>query len=112
MDVLANKAATEYAEFLLENDENLNVVNDICNKHLLVGGVIPLVGYSYLEEDDGEDKILYHEFMDAHGLLCELEDEMNKIVDPKMTHVGIGFAWDKNQVKVVEFFSIKPLLIN
>jgi hypothetical protein len=28
-DVLANKAATEYAEYLLNNEENPSVVNDI-----------------------------------------------------------------------------------
>jgi hypothetical protein len=28
-DVLANKAATEYAEFLLNNEESSSVVNDI-----------------------------------------------------------------------------------
>ena len=52
VDILANRAATEYAEYLLENDEDLNAVNDICQKHMLVGGVIPLVGYSYLEDED------------------------------------------------------------
>ena len=95
VDILANRAATEYAEYLLENDEDLNVVNDICQKHMLVGGVIPLVGYSYLEDEDQDDRILYHEFMDAHGLLCELEEELTKMTDAKITHVGVGFAWNK-----------------
>lgn len=79
---------------------------------MIVGAVIPLVGYSYLEEEELEDKVLYNEFMDAHGLLTELEDEVSKMVDHKVTHVGVGFAWDKQQVKVVEFLSVKPLLIN
>jgi hypothetical protein len=33
--------------------------------------------------------------MDAHGLLCELADELEKLLDPKTTHVGVGFAWNK-----------------
>jgi hypothetical protein len=34
------------------------------------------------------------------------------MTDAKVTHVGVGFAWNKQQVKVVEFLSIKPLHIN
>ena len=45
--------------------------------------------------------------MDAHGLLCELDDERGKLTDEKVTHVGIGFAWNKTTVKVVELLSIK-----
>ena len=112
LDVLSNKAAAEYAEYLLENEEDLNMVTQICQKYMIVDTVIPLVGYSMLEEDDGEDKILYHEFMDAHGLLCELEDDLTKLLDPKVTHIGVGFAWNKQHVKVVEFLTVKPLLIN
>lgn len=55
---------------------------------------------------------MYNEFMDAHGLLTELEDEVGKMTDGKVTHVGVGFAWNKQCVKVVEFLSVKPLLVN
>jgi len=79
---------------------------------MIVGSVIPLVGYSYLEEDDLEDRGLHHEFMDAHGLLCELSEELDKLMDPKITHAGIGFSWNKQQVMVVEFLSVKTLMIN
>ena len=43
-----------------------------------MGKVLPLIGEAMLEDDDNDDRILYNEFMDAHGLLCELEDEINK----------------------------------
>jgi hypothetical protein len=66
------------------------------NKHLIVGEVITLVGFSMLEEEENEDKILYHEFMDAHGLLCELDDDREKLMHPKFTHVGVGFAWNRS----------------
>ena len=52
MDVLANRAACEYAEHLLQGDESETVVNDILNKHFIVGGVTVLIGMSLLEEDD------------------------------------------------------------
>ena len=32
-DVLSNRAATEYAEYLLENDEDPHVLNEILQKH-------------------------------------------------------------------------------
>lgn len=111
-DILANKAAAEYAEYLLDNDESSSVITDILQKHMIVGTVVALVGYSYLEEDDVDDRVLHNEFMDAHGLLFELEEELEKLLKPELTHVGVGFAWNKQVVKVVEFFSVKPLMIN
>lgn len=112
MDILLNRAATEYAEYLLDNDEDHNVVKEILNKHMIVGDVTTLVGFSNLEEEDNDDKILYNEFMDAHGLLCEMEEDRQKLTFPKFTHIGIGFAWNRAQVKVVEFLTDKPLMIN
>lgn len=79
---------------------------------MVVGTVIPLVGLSYLEDEDDSERVLVHEFMDAHGLLHELSDEIAKLLDPKVTHIGVGFAYNKQVVKVVEFLSIKPLMIN
>jgi hypothetical protein len=38
---------------------------------MIVGGVTAIVGMSMLEEDDVDDRVLQHEFMDAHGVLCE-----------------------------------------
>ena len=43
------------------------MLNEICQKHMLVGAVIPLVGIRYLEEEEQDDKVLYNEFMDAHA---------------------------------------------
>lgn len=111
-DILANRAANEYAEYLLSNEENSGVISEVLNKHMLVGSVTTLVGMSLLEEDDADDKVLHHEFMDAHGVLCEFHEDLEKILDPRYTHVGVGFAWNKEKVLVVEFFSVKPLMIN
>lgn len=49
--------------------------------------------------------------MDAHGLLCEIEEDRTKLTGAKYTHVGVGFAWSRSQVKVVEFLAEKPLNI-
>jgi hypothetical protein len=109
---LANKAASEYAEYLLNSEDDPNVINDILNKYMIVGSVSHLVGMSLLEEDEADDKVLHHEFMDAHGVLCEFQEDLEKVLDPKFTHVGIGFSWNKEKVLVVEFFSVKTLMIN
>lgn len=50
--------------------------------------------------------------MDAHGLLLELEHESGVLADAKNTHIGIGFAFNKEQVKVVEIVSEKPIMVN
>ena len=55
--------------------------------------------------------MLLNEFMDAHGLLTELQEECNTIVEKKYTHVGIGFAWNKVEVKIVEIYSEKSLTV-
>lgn len=49
--------------------------------------------------------------MDAHGLLLELEEELGHLTNAAFTHIGIGFAKDKTQVKVVEFLMTKPLMV-
>ena len=50
--------------------------------------------------------------MDAHGLLFELDIEKDKLIGKEHTHIGVGFAWDKQQVRVVELLSTKLLSIN
>ena len=114
IDILANKAACEYAEHLLTGEDNETVPTDILNKHLIVGQVTTLVGMSLLEEDDedGHSRVLHGEFMDAHGVLCELQDDLERMIDAKYTHVGVGFAWNKDKVLVVEFYSVKTLVIS
>lgn len=51
-DTMANKVANEYAEYLLDNDEDMNALQEICNKHLFVGTVVPLVGISMLDDEE------------------------------------------------------------
>lgn len=114
-DILGNKAANEYAEYLLNGEESEAILNEILQKHMLVGQVTTLVGMSLLEEEDDEgeanNRVLHGEFMDAHGVLCELQEDLERMIDGKYTHVGVGFAWNKEKVLVVEFFSVKSLVI-
>jgi len=114
-DILANRAASEYAEYLLTGEENEQTLNDILAKHMYVGAVTTLVGLSMLEvdEEDGDShRVLHGEFMDSHGVLCEYQHDLERMIDGKYTHVGIGFAWNKEKVLVVEFYSVKPVTIS
>lgn len=52
------------------------------------------------------------EYMDAHGLLLELQYELGQITEKTFTHVGIGFACNTQKVKVVEMFSVKPVMLS
>lgn len=112
LDIMGNRAANEYAQYLLENQENNEVVAEICNRHNILGQTACIVGNSILDDDEeNEEKMLLNEFMDAHGLLTELEDDCKVLLDKKFTHVGIGFAWNKVEVKIVEIYSEKTLTI-
>lgn len=71
-----------------------------------------MVGFAILEEDEDHQPGLHDQLMDAHGLLLELEHECGILADVKNTHIGIGFAFNKEQVKVVEFVSEKPIMVN
>jgi len=73
VDKLTEKAADAYAEYLLRDEENDEVLAQICEEHGIVGEQKAIIGVSYLDEDDmPKDKIMMLEHMDAHGLLLEL----------------------------------------
>jgi hypothetical protein len=111
-DTMGNKAATEYANYLMSNPEDENKAKEIAKEFHCVGEIVPLVGFAILEEDEDHQGTLQEQMMDAHGLLLELEYELSVLAQGEHTHVGIGFAFNKEQVKVVEFVSAKPLMIN
>ena len=51
------------------------------------------------------------EFMDAHGLLLEMQSEMEQLSDPKLTHIGVGFAEDSTKVLVVELLAESAFVV-
>ena len=111
-DIFANKAASEYANYLMTNPEDEAKAKEICKEFLVQGEIVPLVGFAILEEDEDHQGTLQEQLMDAHGLLLELEYELSVLANPDNTHIGIGFAISKEQVKVVEFVSKKPIMVN
>ena len=114
-DPLTNAVANEYAEYLLQNDDAVNeeVFKSINEKHLLQDQCKLLQGIAYLEEDIvSKDVTKKDEYMDAHGLLLELQEEMGELTSKQYTHIGIGFAHNTQKVKVVELLTSKPLHIS
>jgi hypothetical protein len=111
-DIMANKAATEYANYLMKNPEDPDKAASIAKEFHVIGEIVPLVGFAILEEEEDFQGTLQEQMMDAHGLLLELEYELSVLCDPTKTHIGIGFAFDKEQVKVVEFVSQKNVMVN
>ena len=113
IDPNANRAASEYAMYLLENElENQDKLVEICKNNHVVGDVIPLVGYALLEEEEDHQGTLHDQMLDAHGLLLELEETSQVLQDKANNHIGIGFAFSKTNVKVVELVAEKALSVN
>ena len=65
-----------------------------------------------LEEEEEQHASLHDQMMDAHGLLLELEHELSVLTDPKNTHIGVGFAFTKQVVKVVEIVTQKAVVVH
>lgn len=114
IDQFANEAADEYARYLLErNPPNDETVKKICENKLSIGEPKVVVGNAGLEEDvEFKDKNKLDEYMDAHGLLLELQHELGLLTAKNITHVGIGFAENNNEVKVVEFLTEKSVMVS
>lgn len=89
------------------------MLKQICEKNFVVGEHQVIQGIAHLEEDvPSNDPTMKAEFMDAHGLLLELQDELGQLTDKTATHVGVGFASNPHMVKVVEMISVKPIMVN
>jgi len=115
VDLLTNKAADEYAKFLLEQPPNDDTLKASVDKQLASLGedYKVLIGNAGLEEDqEPSDKYMMEEFMDAHGLLLELQEELGQLTHKDFTHIGVGFANNLQEVKVVEIITQKPCMIN
>lgn len=69
------------------------------------------MGEAFYDTETGDEEELQDVFMDAHGLLFELEMELTELLDPKYTHIAIGLAFTQNQVKVVEILSRKEIRV-
>lgn len=112
VDTFANKAANEYAAYLLQNPEDNDKAQQIADDFHVNAKVVPLVGFAILEADEEHQGTLPENMMDAHGLLLELEHELGQLCSSNFTHIGVGFAFDNTQVKVVELLVTKPMMIH
>ena len=75
IDEYANRAAEEYAYYLLAEDKNDQTVKKLCENHHVVNheNIVAIYGYAYFEDDfESPDRTRFDEYMDAHGLLLEL----------------------------------------
>jgi len=114
-DPLANQAALEYANYLLRerawDSPDEDALKEVQKHYNLLGTQKAIVGYSHLDDDNTGDNTRMAEHMDAHGLLLEMQTEMQILSDPKHTHIGIGFAVDATKVLVVELLSGSPITV-
>ena len=116
IDPLTNLAAFEFANYLLRerqwDNPDEETLETVCKHHNIVVKQKAIVGYSHLDDDSaGGDYTKMAEHMDAHGLLLEMQHEMEQLSDPKVTHIGVGFAEDSTKVLVVELLSNSPVVV-
>ena len=52
VDIMAVKAANDYASYLLNGNEDEDKLDEICKSYNVEGKMIPLVGFAILEEDE------------------------------------------------------------
>ncbi len=52
-----------------------------------------IIGEAFYDAETGDEEELGDVFMDAHGLLFELEQELNVLLNPEFTHIAIGLAF-------------------
>lgn len=117
LDPLTNKAANEYANFLLQerlyDNPDEGVLEEVCQQFKIIQKQKAIVGYSHLDEDNmSGDPTKMAEFMDAHGLLLEMQEEMKQLSNADATHIGVGFAEDATKVVVVELLSQRGVMVN
>ena len=115
-DPFTTAAAYEYANYLLRerawDNPDEKVLEEICQHFKIPFVPKAIVGYSHLDDDSAHgDYTKMAENMDAHGLLLEMQTEMQALSDPKVTHIGVGFAEDSTKVLVVELLAHSPITV-
>lgn len=115
-DQFTNNAANEYARYLLENENDKEALTQLINYHHIVEGPEPmkeLIGFAYLDDDQtSTDNTKQAEFLDAHGLLLEMQSDLKELMNKQYTHVGIGFAANTKMVKIVELLSARLVMVS
>ena len=114
-DQFTNQAANEYARFLLTEEPADDSLAQICESYKIINKnpQKAIIGFAYLDDDNSSnDMTKQAEFLDAHGLLLEMQEDLAVLMDPAYTHVGVGFAANTNMVKIVELLSARPLMIS
>lgn len=111
-DAFTNSAANEYARFLLNEEPSPESVEHFASNNHVIGDQQAIIGYSYLDDDNQpQDVTKLAEFLDAHGLLLEMQEDLDVLMNKDYTHVGVGFAADNRMVKIVELLSARPVMI-
>ena len=116
-DHFTNQAANQYAQFLLTEEPNEDSLMQICEENTIAAldkqPQKAIIGFAYLDDDNSSnDMTKQAEFLDAHGLLLELQDDLAVLMNPAYTHVGVGFAASPTTVKIVELLSARPVMVS
>ncbi|CAG9317538.1 unnamed protein product [Blepharisma stoltei] len=109
LDLLTTESLQEYTKYVLEEEEDSDVLEKIISEGKGVGKFSSCTAITFLEEETTDTKHLIEPFVDAHGLLVELKRSL--ILDPGVNHVGIGVAAKDLRLVLVYAFSHKGVQI-
>jgi len=114
IDIIANQVATEYAGYLLNNPENEEYIKTKLSKSLLVSDYKCIVGCRILERDvmSTDAHSFAKNYLDAHGLVEEIEDKRTVLLNKDFNIVGLGFASDEDKIRVVELYANSNTIVN
>ena len=84
LDANTNAAAYEYAKYLLKerawDNPDEGVLEELCQAFKLIPKQKAIVGFSHLDDDAASgDPTKMAEFMDAHGLLLEMQSVRTRV---------------------------------
>jgi len=116
MDPYINETASKYAEFCAsgEVDGNQAKLTELTTAFKAPGEYKGITGYRYLDEEERKNaKLMINKFfLEAYGLIFEINETREEMLKPDYTHVGIGLASSENVYVITEVFSTKLLTVN
>ena len=108
-DYFTELLAYQYADQLVAiGKEDPELLKKMTQDGVFKCQVIPLVSKCNLEEGVSNNGAEMHKiFTDTHGLLMELEEGRQLILDQECNHIAVGCAHDDSKLFLVELYSKK-----
>ena len=118
MSSLANRIASLYAEFLLDKHEDPDYLLELTKEFgfefdFEVSHFKSYIDINNVTESNNSRFIDYlADFLDCHSVLVEFDKERANIMSEEFNFIGVGLAYNKDSVCVVDIFFKSKVNIN